>query len=335
MKVLLTGGAGYIGSHTGALLLNKGYEIVIVDNLSNSSERCIDRICAVTGKNLTFYQEDCTDKVSLKKIFLSEKPDAVIHFAGYKAVGESVKEPLKYYENNVGSTMAVIEALRAAKVKVLVFSSSATVYKLTGKMPLYEDCETYPYNPYGWTKFMSERIIEDEAKANSDLSAVNLRYFNPVGAHPSGMMGENPRGIPNNLMPYITQVALKKRDKLHVFGADYPTSDGTGVRDYIHIQDLAEGHLAALEYAFSSNGCDAFNIGTGKGTSVLELVNAFQRSTGVEIPYDIVDRRPGDLALYYADASKAKRVLGWEAKRSIEDMCQDAWNWQRNNPNGY
>lgn len=335
MKVLLTGGTGYIGSHTCVCLLQKGYETVIIDNLSNSSEKCLDRIEKITGVRPRFYIADCRDARAMDKIFAAERPSAVIHFAGMKAVGESVEKPLLYYENNVGGTINVLNAMKKQGGGTIIFSSSATVYKLCEKMPLSEENETYPYNPYGWTKFMSERIIEDECAANPNLNAVNLRYFNPVGAHESGLIGENPRGIPNNLMPYITQVALKKRDHLNVFGNDYPTIDGTGVRDYLHVCDLAEGHAAALDYAKVHGGCSFFNLGTGRGTSVLEILSAFKNATGIDIPYQFTDRRAGDLALYYADPTRAENVLGWRAKRCVEDMCADAWHWQSMNPNGY
>ena len=335
MKIILTGGAGYIGSHTCELLSRKGYETVIIDDLSNSSNKCVERLrelCAIKPK---FYLADCRDYKAMANIFNEEKADAVIHFAGYKAVGESVKEPLRYYDNNVGSTMSVLKAMKSSGTNVIIFSSSATVYKLTDDMPLTESHETYPYNPYGWTKLMSERIIEDVCAGDASFSAVNLRYFNPVGAHPSGMLGEDPKGIPNNLMPYITQVAMGKRDKLYVFGSDYPTHDGTGVRDYIHICDLAEGHVAALEYAFDKKGCQAINLGSGRGTSVLEMIDAFERVNDIKIPYEFTERRAGDIALYYADPSKAEETLKWKAKRTIDDMCADAWRWQRENPDGY
>ena len=335
MKVLLTGGTGYIGSHTCVCLQQRGHEIVIADDLSNSSVKCLDGIESITGKRPRFYLADCRSFDAMDNIFKAEQPQAVIHFAGKKAVGESVEKPLMYYENNVGGTINVLKAMKKHGVSIIIFSSSATVYKLCGKMPLSEENETYPYNPYGWTKFMSERIIEDACAADDELSAVNLRYFNPVGAHESGHIGENPRGIPNNLMPYITQVALGKRECLNIFGNDYPTVDGTGVRDYLHICDLAEGHAAALDYAAARSGCEFFNLGTGRGTSVLEMVAAFERATGVSIPYRFTQRRAGDLALYYADPAKAERVLGWRAKLGVEDMCRDAWRWQSMNPDGY
>lgn len=335
MKIILTGGAGYIGSHTCNLLSSKGYETVIIDNFSTSREACLQRLNKICELKPKFYYADCRDKEAVKDIFLKERADAVIHFAGYKAVGDSVKSPVDYYENNVGSTINVLNAMKAAKTNVIVFSSSATVYALTDNMPLTEEHVLKPYNPYGWTKFMSERVIEDVCDASNELSAVNLRYFNPIGALESGLLGEDTRDVPNNLMPYITKVAIGKIDKLNVFGNDYDTIDGTGVRDYIHISDLAEGHAAALEYAILRRGCESFNLGTGRGTSVLELIHAFEKANGIKIPYEFTHRREGDIALYYADPSKAEKILGWKACRNIDDMCRDAWNWQSKNPNGY
>lgn len=334
MKALLTGGAGYIGSHTALALLEQGWEVVAADNCCNSSPIAIERVEELTGKSIRFYPIDVADKAALSALFRQEEIDAVIHFAGLKAVGESVQRPLRYYQVNLGSTLNLLECMIEAGVKHIVFSSSATVYGAQ-EPPLRETEERLGCsNPYGWTKLMIERIITDTAAAHG-LSAVLLRYFNPVGAHPSGRIGEDPQGIPNNLMPYISQVASGRREKLTIFGNDYPTPDGTGVRDYIHICDLAEGHCRALDYCLTHPGTEIFNLGRGSGISVLELVQAWNRANHMELPYVIGPRRAGDIAVCYADPSKAQELLGWKATRSVEDMCADAWNWQRQNPRGY
>jgi len=335
MKILLTGGAGFIGSHTYVELLNAGHEAIIADNFYNASERVLERLESITGKPVICYNVDVCDQEALEKVFAEHQFDAVIHFAGYKAVGESVAKPLEYYRNNLDSTLSLCEVMRRHGVKRIVFSSSATVYGVTDVMPLVETMPTGCTNPYGWTKYMNEQILRDAAQANPDWAVALLRYFNPIGAHESGMIGEDPVGIPNNLMPYITQVASGKLEKLRVFGNDYNTPDGTGVRDYIHVVDLAKGHVAACEYLMHNTGCDVFNLGTGVGYSVLDLVNTFGRVNDIEIPYDIVDRRPGDVAQCYANATRAKEKLGWEAKKTLDDMCRDSWRWQSQNPNGY
>lgn len=335
MKILVTGGAGYIGSHTVIELLGKGYEVVIVDNFYNSHPEVLERIKELSGKDFKFYEIDLLDKNSLKKVFEENKIDSVIHFAGYKAVGESVEKPLMYYHNNLTSTFILCEVMKEYGVKNIVFSSSATVYGLSNISPLKEDLPLSTTNPYGTTKLFIEQILRDLYISDKDWSIALLRYFNPIGAHISGRIGENPNGIPNNLMPFITQVAVGKREKLSVFGNDYDTVDGTGVRDYIHVVDLAKGHIKALEKHMDFKGVEAYNLGTGKGVSVLELVNTFEKVNGVKIPYTISDRRPGDIATCFADASKAKKELGWEAEKTIEDMCKDSWNWQKNNPQGY
>ncbi len=329
--VLLTGGLGFIGSHTAVEMLAAGYDVVIVDNLSNSKKEVAERIEKVAGKKVKVYIDDVRDKEALDKIFTECKIDACVHFAGLKAVGESVAKPMMYYENNLGTTIALLEVMKNHKVNSFIFSSSATVYGEKNPVPYTEDmvpgnCS----NPYGWTKYFNEIILKDAAKADNDLSVVLLRYFNPIGAHQSGLLGEEPQGIPNNLMPYIQQVASGIRAHLNVFGDDYDTPDGTGVRDYIHVVDLAKAHVAALKYAFKSKGCEAINLGTGAGTSVLEAIKAFERANGVKIPYEIAPRRAGDLASTYADCKKAKSVLGWEAKLTFEDACRDAWNWEKN-----
>ena len=335
MTVLVTGGAGYIGSHTCVELLEQGFDVVIIDNLVNSSAKAVERIEEITGKSVAFYQEDVRNRAALDRIFEKYDINCAIHFAGLKAVGESVAMPLEYYDNNLFSTVRLCEAMRDHGVKNIVFSSSATVYSGDNEMPLRESSRTgMCTNPYGWTKYMSEQILRDTAKAVEDWSVVLLRYFNPIGAHKSGRIGEDPRGIPNNLMPFIAQVAVGRRDHLNVFGNDYDTPDGTGVRDYIHVMDLARGHAAALQ-AIRAGGVEVFNLGTGRGYSVLELVAAFEAASGVKIPYVIDPRRPGDIAVCYADPKKAERVLGWRAERDLGDMCRDSWNWQRNNPNGY
>ena len=336
MTVLLTGAAGYIGSHTAVELANAGFDVVIVDNYYNSNPEAVRRCEEITGKKMPLYEADVADMEAMDRIFAETKPEAVMHFAGYKAVGESVAKPLEYYKNNLMSTIVLLECMKKYHVGPFIFSSSATVYGEQTQVPCVE---TAPVggctNPYGWTKFMIEQIARDTAKAVPELSVVLLRYFNPVGAHESGRIGENPTGIPNNLMPYITQVAVGRRDHLSVFGNDYPTPDGTGVRDYIHVVDLAKGHVAALRYAIEHTGTEVFNLGTGRGVSVLELVHAFEKATGVKIPYEITPRRPGDLAECWADPSKAQRVLGWKAEKTVEDMCADSWRWQQQNPEGY
>ncbi len=335
MKILLTGGAGFIGSHTYVELFNAGHEAVIVDNFYNASPRVLERLETITGKPVTCYEVDVCDAEALDAVFCKHDFDAVIHFAGYKAVGESVSKPLEYYHNNLESTIVLCNVMRKHNVKRIVFSSSATVYGRSDNMPLVETMPTGCTNPYGWTKYMNEQILRDVAVANPDWAVALLRYFNPIGAHESGLIGEDPVGIPNNLMPFITQVASGKREKLNVFGNDYPTHDGTGVRDYIHVVDLAKGHVAACEYLNKATGCDVFNLGTGIGYSVLDLVKTFGKVNGIEIPYAIVERRPGDVARCYADASKAKEKLGWAAQKSLDDMCRDSWRWQNQNPNGY
>lgn len=335
MAVLVTGGAGYIGSHTCVELLNSGYEIVVVDNLSNSKPESLKRVMDITGKYFKIYSVDLLNREELEKIFLENKIEAVIHFAGLKAVGESVEIPLKYYHNNITGTLMLCEVMQKYGVKKIVFSSSATVYGMPKHVPISEDSPLNATNPYGRTKLMIEEILRDLYISDSEWSIALLRYFNPIGAHESGLIGEDPNGIPNNLMPYITQVAVGKLKELRVFGNDYPTVDGTGVRDYIHVVDLAIGHLKALEKIISTTGVDAYNLGTGRGYSVLEMVDAFEKASGQKIPYIIVERRPGDVAVCYADPSKAKEDLGWIATRGIEKMCEDSWRWQSNNPNGY
>ena len=335
MKILVTGGAGYIGSHACVELLNAGYEVVVVDNLSNSKEEALERVQEITGKSLKFYKADLLDAEALDTIFKQESIDAVMHFAGLKAVGESVSIPLHYYHNNITGTLLLCKAMQKYGVKNMVFSSSATVYGDPSRVPITEDFPLSATNPYGQTKLMIEQILRDLYKSDNSFNIAILRYFNPVGAHKSGLIGEDPKGIPNNLVPYITQVAAGKLDELKVFGNDYPTPDGTGVRDYIHVVDLVLGHLKALDKLMTNPGVVTYNLGTGKGYSVLEMVNAFRKVTGKPIPYKIVDRRPGDIASCYADPSKANKELGWRATRGLEEMCQDAWRWQSNNPNGY
>lgn len=336
MTVLLTGGAGYIGSHTAVELLNAGHDVIIADTYANSSPIVAQRITQITGKPVRCYEADAADPAALERIFQENAIDSVIHFAGLKAVGESVRLPLDYYRNNLDSTLALLAAMEAHGVRQLIFSSSATVYGRHAALPYREDAETGPCtNPYGWTKLFIEQIIRDYAAAHPDFSVVLLRYFNPVGAHESGLMGEDPRDIPNNLMPYIARVAVGTLPYLNVFGNDYPTPDGTGVRDYIHVTDLATGHMAALDYAASHTGVEVFNLGTGTGYSVLDMVHAFSRACGRDIPYRIAPRRSGDIAACYADVTKAKEILGWRAKLDIDDMCRSAWNWQSHNPNGY
>ena len=336
MNILVTGGAGYIGSHTCLELLSSGYGVVVVDNLCNSNPKSLDRVEALTGKKLKFYEGDVRDEELLRKIFAENEISAVIHFAGLKAVGESVAQPWRYYDNNLNSTLVLTKVMGEAGVKRIIFSSSATVYSGENEMPLRENSRTGNCtNPYGWTKYMTEQILSGMAHADPEWSVVLLRYFNPIGAHESGMIGEDPRGIPNNLMPYITQVAIGRRDHLSVFGNDYDTPDGTGVRDYIHVVDLAKGHVAAVKYAAENLGCEVFNLGTGTGYSVLDMVKAFEKANGVAVPYQIVDRRPGDLPTCYADPAKSARVLGWKAEKNLEDMCRDSWRWQSQNPMGY
>ena len=329
MSVLLTGGAGFIGSHTAAELAAAGEQIVLVDDFSNSDRSVVERLHELTGQDILCYAADAGDRDAMERVFSEQEIDAVIHFAGSKAVGESVREPLKYYRNNLGSTLTLLEVMARHGCKRIVFSSSATVYGGENAVPFTETAKTGGCtNPYGRTKYFIEEILRDAAIADPTLSVVLLRYFNPIGAHESALIGERPNGIPNNLMPYITQVAAGVRDKLHVFGDDYPTPDGTGVRDYIHVTDLARGHVAALRYARAHAGTEVFNLGTGKGTSVLNLVHAFERATGVHVPYVIDARRPGDIAECYADVDKAERVLGWRAEKTVEDMCRDSWRWQ-------
>ncbi|QDR81989.1 UDP-glucose 4-epimerase GalE [Sporomusa termitida] len=335
MSILVTGGTGYIGSHTCVELLQAGYDVIIVDNLSNSKAAVLNRIKAITGQQPGFYQLDIRDRDKLDKVFAENRIEAVIHFAGLKAVGESVALPLAYYHNNITGTLVLCELMAQYGVKQLVFSSSATVYGVPERIPLGEDCGRSATNPYGRTKLMIEDILSDLYAADPAWGIALLRYFNPIGAHESGNIGEDPHDIPNNLMPYITQVAIGKRDKLSIFGNDYDTPDGTGVRDFIHVVDLAKGHLKALEKVLVSPGVTAYNLGTGQGYSVLELVRAFEQATGRPIPYVITGRRPGDIGICYADTTRAKAELGWVAEKNIEDMCKDAWNWQINNPQGY
>ncbi|MBE6571708.1 MAG: UDP-glucose 4-epimerase GalE [Ruminococcaceae bacterium] len=335
MKILLTGGAGFIGSHTAVELLNIGHDVVIADNFSNASPAVVERIEKITGKSVKVYNIDICEKALCEGMFEAENFDAVIHFAGYKAVGESCQKPLMYYRNNLDSTLTLVETMTKYGVNNIVFSSSATVYGIPETVPLVEGMPTGCTNPYGWTKYMNEQILTDAASANPNLSVVLLRYFNPIGAHESGLIGEAPNGIPNNLMPYIAQVAVGKREKLSVFGNDYPTHDGTGVRDYIHVVDLARGHVAAIDYAANNKGTEIVNLGTGIGYSVLDLVKSFEKVNDIKIPYVIAERRAGDVAEVYADPKKAKELLGWQAEKTIDDMCRDTWNWQKNNPNGY
>jgi UDP-glucose 4-epimerase len=335
MAVLVTGGAGYIGSHTCIELLNAGHEIIVVDNYSNSKPESLQRVKELTGKDFAFYEVDLLDRAGLEKVFAENQIEAVIHFAGLKAVGESVSIPLHYYHNNITGTLILCEVMNRYGVKNLVFSSSATVYGMPERVPISEDFPLSATNPYGRTKLMIEEILRDLYVSDQEWSIALLRYFNPIGAHESGRIGEDPNGIPNNLMPFITQVAVGKLTQLQVFGNDYPTVDGTGVRDYIHVVDLAIGHLKALEKILPAKGVEAYNLGTGTGYSVLEIVAAFEKAADVTIPYKIVDRRPGDIAVCYADPFKAKNELGWSATRGIAEMCEDSWRWQKNNPNGY
>ena len=335
-KILITGGAGYIGSHTALELLNEGYEVVIYDNLGNSSRESIKRVEELTGKSMSFYEGDVLDAPALTAMFEKEKVDAVIHCAALKAVGESVRKPLEYYHNNITGTLTLMDVMRKVGVKNIVFSSSATVYGSPEVMPITEDCvKGQCTNPYGWTKSMMEQIMTDLQKSDPEWNVILLRYFNPVGAHKSGRIGEDPKGIPNNLMPYIMQVAVGKLEKLGVFGDDYDTPDGTGVRDYIHVVDLAVGHVKAINYIFTNPGLDVINLGTGVGYSVLDMVKAFSKACGKEIPYEIKPRRAGDIAMCYADPAKALKVLGWKAEHGLDEMCEDTWRWQSANPNGY
>lgn len=335
MAVLVTGGAGYIGSHTCVELLNEGYEVVVIDNLSNANEIALERVQEITGKNLTFYKKDLLDREALDEIFTKENIDSVIHFAALKAVGESVEKPLEYYYNNITGTLILCDVMRKHKVKNLVFSSSATVYGNPKTVPIKEDFPLSATNPYGYSKLVTEQILKDLHKSDPEWNIILLRYFNPVGAHKSGRIGEDPKGIPNNLVPYITQVAVGKLECLNVFGNDYDTPDGTGVRDYIHVVDLAIGHIKALEKLKEKKGILAYNLGTGKGYSVLEMVKMFSEICGKEIKYQIKPRRPGDIAICYADPSKAQQELGWSCQRGLREMCEDALRWQLNNPNGY
>ncbi len=335
MAILVTGGAGYIGSHTCVEMQNAGYDIVVIDNLDNSSSEALKRVEKITGKAIKFYEEDVRNKEALRQIFKENNIEAVIHFAGLKAVGESVREPIMYYDNNLISTIVLLEVMNEFDVKKFVFSSSATVYGVATEMPLVEGMPLGAINPYGRTKYFIEEMLRDLYIADNSWSIALLRYFNPIGAHESGTIGEDPKGIPNNLMPYIAQVAVGKLDKLHVFGNDYKTVDGTGVRDYIHVVDLALGHVKAVDWALENLGCEAFNLGTGNGTSVLQLRQAFVDASDIDIPYVIDPRRPGDPDEVYANADKARDVLGWEAKFGIDEMCRDTWNWQKNNPKGY
>lgn len=336
MNVLVTGGAGYIGSHTCVELLQRDMGVVVVDNLVNSSPKAIERVEQITGKHVDFYVKDVRDREAMNAIFDKHQIDCVIHFAGLKAVGESVAMPLEYYDNNLFSTVTLCEVMRDHGVKNIVFSSSATVYSGDNEMPLREASRTgMCTNPYGWTKYMSEQILRDTAKSDSDWAIVLLRYFNPIGAHSSGLIGEDPRGIPNNLMPFISQVAIGRREYLNVFGNDYDTPDGTGVRDYIHVVDLARGHVAAINYMQQHKGESVFNLGTGNGYSVLDMVHAFEKVTGKKVPYKIAPRRPGDLATVYASPDKSAELLGWKAEYGLEDMCRDTWAWQSKNPMGY
>lgn len=335
MRILLTGGAGYIGSHTAVELYNAGHEVVIVDNLANSKEEAIKRVEKITGKEVPFVKADVRDREAMDKIFKSWKIDAVIHFAGLKAVGESCVKPLEYYENNMNATFVLLDVMRNNGCKNIIFSSSATVYGDPAIIPITEECpKGHCTNPYGQTKSMLEEVLTDVQKADNEWNVVLLRYFNPIGAHKSGLIGENPNGIPNNLMPYITQTAIGMRKELGVFGNDYDTPDGTGVRDYIHVVDLATGHVAALQAIEKNCGLAIYNLGTGHGYSVLDVVKAFEKANGLKVPYSIKPRRPGDIATCYCNPAKAKEELGWEAKYGIEDMCRDSWNFQKNNPNG-
>ena len=336
MKILLAGGAGYIGSHTAVELMNAGHDVVIVDNYDNSSPEAVRRIEEITGRKTECFEADICDKSKVLEIMQSTKPNCVIHFAGLKAVGESVQIPVWYYRNNIDTTLTLLECMRETGVSNIVFSSSATVYGEENDIPYIETMRRGSCsNPYGWTKYMMEQILEDAAVADDNLSVVLLRYFNPIGAHESGRIGEDPQGIPNNLMPYISQVAVGRRDHLTIFGNDYPTKDGTCRRDYIHVMDLANGHLKAVEFAQAHKGVEVFNLGTGEPYSVLEIVDAFERANDIKVKYEFGPRRAGDIPEFWADAAKAQNILGWTTKRTLEDMCRDTWNWQKNNPTGY
>ncbi len=336
MAILVTGGAGYIGSHTVVELQNAGHDVVVMDNLCNSSEKALERVEAITGKKVPFYKADILDREALEEIFTKEQIDSCIHFAGLKAVGESVSKPWEYYENNIAGTLTLVDVMRKHNCKNIIFSSSATVYGDPAFVPITEECPKGTCtNPYGWTKSMLEQILTDIQKADPEWNVVILRYFNPIGAHKSGTMGENPNGIPNNLMPYVTQVAVGKLKELGVFGNDYDTPDGTGVRDYIHVVDLAKGHVKALKKIEEKAGLSIYNLGTGCGYSVLDIVKNFEEANHVKVPFVIKERRAGDIATCYSDASKAKRELGWEAENGIKEMCEDSWRWQSKNPNGY
>ncbi|MCA6222222.1 UDP-glucose 4-epimerase GalE [Photorhabdus antumapuensis] len=336
MTILITGGAGYIGSHTVLALLKKGADVVVIDNLCNSSPESLRRVEKLTGKSVKFYQGDVLDLNLLNKIFQENNIESVIHFAGLKAVGESTRKPLEYYQNNVIGTLVLLQAMRDNGVHKLIFSSSATVYGDPEFVPLTENAEVGgTTNPYGTSKMMVEQVLKDFAAAEPSFKITSLRYFNPVGAHSSGMIGEDPNGIPNNLLPYITQVAIGRLECLSVYGSNYPTKDGTGVRDYIHVMDLAEGHIAAIDYLDKQQSYEVFNLGTGAGYSVLELLHAFEKASGKDIPYKITDRRPGDIAECWSDPSRARDILGWQAIRNIDDMMRDSWNWQKNNPHGF
>ena len=334
MTVLVTGGAGYIGSHTVVELLEAGYDVVVVDNLCNSNEEALRRVQEITNKTLTFYPHDVRDKAKLEEVFSAHPIDWVIHFAGLKAVGESVQKPVLYYDNNLISTLVLLETMEKFGVRKLVFSSSATVYGEPERLPLDEECRLSTTNPYGTTKLMQERMLKDLFRADGRWNIALLRYFNPVGAHPSGRIGEDPKGIPNNLMPYVAQVASGKLKQIGVFGNDYPTPDGTGVRDYIHVVDLARGHVAAIQ-KLNEAGVHIYNLGTGKGYSVLDMIHAFEKACGKQLPYEIKPRRAGDVPACYATSAKAEKELGWKAQYDLEDMCRDQWNWQKHNPNGY
>lgn len=336
MKILVTGGTGFIGSHTCVELLQAGYDVVIADNLYNSKELVVDRIEEIAGRRPVFYNLDINDREGLEALFDREGIDAVIHFAGYKAVGESTQKPIEYYANNLGSTLTLCDVMRKHGCKSIVFSSSATVYGDPAFVPITEECpKGVTTNPYGETKSMQERILTDIWKSDNEWKVMLLRYFNPIGAHASGLIGEDPKGIPNNLLPYVAQVAAGKLEKVNVFGDDYDTPDGTGVRDYIHVVDLAKGHVKAIEGLAKLDGVNIFNLGTGVGYSVLDIIKAFSKAVGKDIPYVIAPRRPGDIAECYSDPSKAEKVLGWKAEKNLDDMCRDAWNWQTKNPNGY
>ena len=336
MTILVTGGAGYIGSHTCVELLNAGYDVVIIDNLYNSNQKAVDRIEEITGKKVKFYPDDMMDRAAVKRVFDENKIDAVIHFAGLKAVGESVHKPIEYYRTNIGSTLNLTDEMRAHGCKNIIFSSSATVYGDTAEIPITENCPKGTCtNPYGWTKWMQEQILTDIHTADPEWNVILLRYFNPIGAHKSGLIGEDPKGIPNNLLPYVAQVAIGKLPEINVFGNDYDTPDGTGVRDYIHVVDLARGHVKAIERFAKKDGVFICNLGTGHGYSVLDVIHAFEKACGKELPYVIRERRPGDIATCYSSPAKAEKELGWTAEFDLEDMCRDSWNWQQKNPNGY